>query len=230
MWAMWMTRVSYAINGESTEFNPVYLQSYLGAIGWKKELVSLVQDHLETSGEGISQVFADERLGGIQNALEKLGMLYLGEEIIEQEACGSTSMSQLLAKFHLYHWLYDCVACLDAIACLLNSKYKIESPRKVAMNKPFIELLAKESESLSRLIEKNYDWMQELKRMRDKVIHRESPLITGGGAGPSLFMDFERMFDPSLDLNRVDAPKMVQEYTQKIDWIVTEILRAVMDL
>lgn len=223
-----MTEVTYAIKGESTEFNPVYVQSYLGAIGWNRELVSLIQNHLETSGEGMSRVFADARLGGIQNTLEKLGMIYLGKELMDQEARGSTSMGQLLTKFHLYHWLYDCVACLDAVACMLNATHRLDSTRKVAMNKTFIELLAKKNESLSRLIKENYGWMKELKRMRDNVIHRESPLITGGGAGPSLYMDLARVLGPNLDLDRLDATKIVQEYTQRIDWMVVEILRGMM--
>jgi len=212
-------QLSYTIEDEPTEYIPGYGQSYPCMIKVDPDIISRIWDHQIQLGRNVSDRVVD--------IIEKYGMVHLDKEFMEQDD-RTESLNQELVKFHLYHWLYDCVASLDAVACLLNSKLGVlENPRHVAMNSSFIEKLKKKNLSIGTLLSEEFLWMKELKEMRDCIIHREGRLVVGGGTEPCVVIDFNRAFVKGIPLHRKRIQETTEKYTKKLDAFVERILSIV---
>ena len=223
-----MARVCYEIKSSEAGWNSLYQQSYLGEIGWNEDLLSKVSDSLVTTDKFGQKVFGGELFDSVTNSIERLGMLYLGREFLSQEVRNFTGLGQMLLKFHLYHWLFDSIACLDSLARILNAKYELRvPPRQTSLNRSFITRLSVKNKELSRHLEKEYKWIEDLMRMRSTIIHREGRLITGGGQEPCFVWDFARAFHPEVDLNRVELSDLVDGFMVKIDALCLDILSVV---
>ena len=223
-----MARVCYEIKSSEAGWNPLYQQSYLGEIGWNEELLKKVSDSLTISDKYGQKMFAGELYESVIDTIEKLGMLYLGRELLGQEIRNFTGLSQMLLKFHLYHWLYDSIACLDSLARILNARFELKiAQRRVGLNRKVIGDLSVKNKELSRFLEKELGWIDDLKSMRSTVIHREGRLITGGGQEPCIVWDFKRAFVPNVDLNRVKLPDLVDEFMVKIDALCLEVISSI---
>jgi hypothetical protein len=223
-----MVRMCYEIRSSEAEWNPIYQQSYLGEIGWNDALLERVVGSLMSVDIRGNKVLAGELFNSIVDSIERLGMLYLGQELLAQQSTKYTGLSQVLLKFHYYHWLYDSVACLDSLARILNARFDLRVPLKeVSLNRRLVNLLSPKDEDLFRFLEKEYEWIEELKDMRSTIIHREGRLITGGGSEPCLVMDFNRMFAPDIDLKRARLPNLVTEFMVKIDALCLRIISTV---
>ena len=185
-------------------------------INVNSQLVSRIFDRRTQLGRGIHEK--------VRDIIEKYGMVNLDKAFMEQNI-GSDSLSQELVKFHLYHWLYDCVATLDAAACLFNLKFSVrDDPRHVAMNKPFIDSLKEKSPKTSAFLNKEFSWMKQLKDMRDSIIHREGRLIVGGYSDPCVVIDINRFFVKDLPLHRQRVPEITEDYMKRLDAFIENIL------
>jgi len=209
-------QIAYTIHDEQ-EYVSGYGQSYLANLGWNRDLVSRISDHRSRVGARITD--------GVVDIVEKLGLVRLDQEFMEQDVA---RMDQMRVKLHLYHWLYDCVACLDSVAWLLNSKYDVSDKRwEVAMNPRFIKGLTSKDGIIGVFLSSEYQWMKELKKMRDVIIHGEGRLITGGGSESCYVLDMSRALVRGLPLHRVMVPDMNREYLDKLDRFVESILKTV---
>mgnify|MGYP005622081205 CR=1 FL=1 len=189
-----------------------------------------MSDSLVQTDRHGNRVFGGELHASVANSIERLGMVYLGREILTQEVHNFTGLSQILLKFHLYHWLYDSVACLDSLARVLNVLLDLGiAPREVNLNRRFIGILESRQKELSRVIDKEYVWIEDLRNMRSTIIHREGRLITGGGQEPCFVWDFQRAFNPNIDLNRVKLPDLVDEFMPKIDFLCHMVISEVLE-
>jgi hypothetical protein len=223
-----MVKISYEIKASETGWNPLYQQSYLGQLGWNKELLERVSESLVSTDKFGNSVLGGELFDSVVDSVEKLGMLYLGREFLTQESSQFTDISQMMVKFHYYHWLYDSIACLDALARILNAEFSLRIPLKeLSFNRRLVRLLSSKDEDLCRFLEEQYEWIADLRNMRSAIIHREGRLITGGGQGPSLVMDYSRMFTPHIDLGRVRLPNLLDEFLVKIDTLCSRIISTV---
>lgn len=209
-------QVSYTLKDEPEEFLHGYGQTYPAMIKVDSELVTRIFDRRTQLGPGISEKVVD--------IIEKYGMVNLDTEFMEQDSI-KDSLNQELVKFHLYHWLYDCVATLDAVACLFNLKFSVrENPRHVAMNKKFISDLKERSPNIGDLLSKEFGWMKQLKDMRHCIIHREGRLVVGGGTEPCIVIDFNRAFVKDLPLHRRRIQEMTEEYMGRFDAFIEKVL------
>ncbi|MFY9606104.1 MAG: hypothetical protein WAS24_05180 [Thermoplasmata archaeon] len=223
-----MARICYEIKSSEAGWNPLYQQSYLGEIGWNEEMLKRVSDSLIATDKFGQKVFSGELYESVIDSIEKLGMLYLGREMLNQEIRNFTGLSQILLKFHLYHWLYDSIACLDSLARVLNARFELRVARRsVSLNRRFINNLSAKNTELTQSLEKEFEWIDDLKSMRSTVIHREGRLITDGGREPCFVWDFKRAFEPNVDLSRVKLPDLVDEFMVKIDALCLKVISSV---
>ncbi len=182
-------------------------------------LISRVWDKRNRLGARISDKIVD--------SVEKYAMANLDKAFMEQDS-GTESLNQELVKFHLYHWLYDCVATLDAIACLFNMRFGVlQNSRSVSMNDKFIRNLEERSQETGAFLRGEFGWMKELKDMRDCIIHREGRLVVGGGLEPLVVIDFSRALVRGLPLHRQRISETTNRYSMKLAEFVQEILRKV---
>ena len=211
--------VSYTIEGEPTEYISGLGQSYATMLRVPLVLVSRIWDRRTQLGGDVSDRIVD--------IIEKYGMAHLDKEFMEQDARPNPPNQELI-KFHLYHWLYDCVASLDSIACLLDLRFGVfKNPRDVYLNKDFIERLKKKDLSTGTLLSEESDWIMELKEMRSCIIHREGRLVVGGGTEPCVVIDFSRAFVRGIPLHRQNILQTTGKYTKKLDAFVEKILLVV---
>jgi len=212
-------QLSYTIEDEPAEFIPGYGQSYRSMIKINPDIISRIWDHRLALGSNVSDRVID--------IIEKYGMAHLDKEFMEQDA-KNESLHQEMVKFHLYHWLYDCVASLDAIACLLNIKFGVlRNPIQVAMTWDFIGELKMKDQSIGTLLSEEFHWMDELKKMRHCIIHREGRLVVGGGTEPCVVIDFSRGLVRGLPLHRERIQEITEKYTIKLDAFMERILSVI---
>lgn len=206
----------------------MYQQSYLGNLDWNTNLLERVSENLIKTDRFGNEVLGGELFDSVVDTIEKLGMLYLGRDLLSQDSRRCSSMGQMMVKFHYYHWLYDSVACLDAAARVLNARFDLGVPKKkISFNRRLVELILKKDQSLFNFLDTQRQWIDELKAMRSAVIHRESRLVTGGGKEPTLVMDYARLFTPTVDLNRVMLPSLLDEFLNKIDAVCVRVISSV---
>jgi len=220
-----METITYDFDTKEVEWNPSYRQSYLNKIGWNDELLARISNMLITKDEFGNEIFRQEVFNPVTDTIEKLGMLYLGRDMIAQDIRRFTDLGQTLVQFHLYHWFYDSVACLDSLACLLNAHLKLDlDTRQIRLDKMFLKILKKSGSELAKTIEEDLVWIKELGDTRNSIIHREGRVVTGGGPEPCLMMDFQRMFTPTFDLNRVRIPNILDDYLKKVDALCLRVI------
>jgi hypothetical protein len=211
-------QISYAIHDEQ-EYVSGYGQSYLAHLLWNRDLVSGLEERRSQLGGRIYE--------GVVDVVEKLGLVHLDQAFLDQDI-HSVQTNQLLIKLHMYHWLYDSVACLDSVACILNSKFEIiQDVTRVGMNPRFIESLTSKDPSIGAFLSSEYGWMKELKDMRNTIIHRERRLVTGGGTEPCIVLDLNRAFIKGLPLHRARIPDVNREFTDKLNVFIEKALRIV---
>ena len=212
-------QVLYTLKDEPEEFLHGYGQTYPAMINVDSRLVTRIFDKRNQLGMGVYHKVVD--------IIEKFGIVNLDRKFMEQDSRKDIP-NQELVKFHLYHWLYDCVATLDAVACLFNMKFSVrDDPRQVAMNKRFISDLKEKSRDSASLLNREFSWMNEIMIMRHCIIHREGRLVAGGGTQPCIVIDFGRAFVRDLPLHRKRIPDVTEEYMPKFDAFIEKVLSEV---
>lgn len=220
-----MTKVCYEIRASGAQWNPLYQQSYLYEIGWNAGLLKRVSDALISRDALGNEVFTGELFESVVDTIDKLGMLYLGQELLAQEINRPSGPNQTLIKFHFYHLLYDCVACIDSLARIMNAKFDLGLPaRGISFNNEFLGALSLKDEQFSRSIVGELVWTQELREIRNTIIHREGRMITDMGDNACVFMDFGRMLERGFSLNKVKLPDLMDGFILRIDALCLKVI------
>lgn len=120
----------------------------------------------------------------ISDLLDKLGFLYFARDqikIIENSRPQWEPISVMSVKYHIYNFIFDCKAFLDALASLLNYHFNLGlHAGNIDFNKPkFTQKLVNKNAELSKAIEKNSEWIHELNEWRINLIHRHGILVFG---------------------------------------------------
>lgn len=121
----------------------------------------------------------------ISDLLEKLGFLYFARDQIkniENSRPHWEPIGVMSVKYHVYNFIFDCKAFLDALAGLLNYHFNLgfrEGSRLDFNKREFRQKLASTNAELSRAIEKHLEWIRELSDWRIKLIHRHGILVFG---------------------------------------------------
>lgn len=124
---------------------------------------------------------------GIIDICEKIGFLHLAlEYIVEIEEKGA---GQRLAKYHFYNFIYNCKACLDSIAVLLNHQLNLGfSGGKVDFRNMSFVLKLQQAGVFTKDVWKKFgQWIARIIEYRDAIIHRVGVpvLFVGNGPPPS---------------------------------------------
>ena len=108
----------------------------------------------------------------LKDMLDKLGFLYLSsDKIIE-------NIKELhFCKYYLYNFIFDCKSLLDTIAGLINHHYQIvtqlKERSKIDLKRgQFIEEIKKFNNKLGEEISENKNWINDIVKWRDQLIHR----------------------------------------------------------
>lgn len=120
----------------------------------------------------------------ISDSLEKLGFLYFARDQIkniENSRPRWEPISVISVKYHIYNFIFDCKAFLDALGSLLNYHFNLGlSKGDIDFNKSkFRQILASKNMELSKAIEEHLKWIKELSDWRIKLIHRQGILVFG---------------------------------------------------
>lgn len=120
----------------------------------------------------------------ISDLLEKLGFLYFARDQIKNTENSKPHwepIGVMSAKYHIYNFVFDCKAFLDALAGLLNYHFNLGlSKGDIDFNKPKLrQRLTGKNADLSKVIQKHSGWIRELNEWRINLIHRHGILIFG---------------------------------------------------
>jgi len=213
------------IEEQQIDYTMLYGDSYLVHIGWNRDLLERIKKSKLLMDPGSGLIKDIPFFEGVTNVLEKLGILYLDDELLKQEI-PAEEIRQYLIQFHFYHWLYDSVACLDSIAILLNAKYKTKKPQEVKLNESFVGEIKKKDERIANLIEPELVWIKELRKdMRNIIMHCEGRIISGGGKNePCYLVAPLRLLQRNVPLNRVEVVEIIDKYMPGIDCLTKETL------
>jgi len=119
----------------------------------------------------------------IIDSFGKLGFLFLSRDEINK-VNGKIRGSHLYVYYHLYNFIYDCKAYLDAVAVMLNDFYKIGRTKGDIdfQHGDFRDAVIRKAPKLKKIIKQNIKWFDEVVKWRTALIHKFSaPLGTPQG-------------------------------------------------
>jgi len=159
--------------------------SYAWRIGYKPEAFERLEKALVIVEQDPDSEFAkklivrDRALAEqIMDSYGKLGFLFLSRDYIRQ-VNGKHPLAHIYVSYHLYNFIYDCKAFLDAVAVMLNDFYLVGKTRGYIDFKHELfrgEIIEKEPK-IEKIIRKHEDWFVTVSNWRDKLIHRFSTTI-----------------------------------------------------
>lgn len=168
-----------------------YITSYAWEVEYKpKCVVELARMLLNHKGETLVKR-EPYHVDAIQNALEKLGYMFLAKAEIEKIDLRRQEFRAYGVRFHVYityhawNFLIACKATLDAISGLLNKEYKLGYAKGHIDLKHdfFFGKLKRKNEELWRRIGEYREWIKEISMLRDHFIHRRGLIAVPSGSG-----------------------------------------------
>ena len=115
----------------------------------------------------------------IHDSYGKLGFLFLSRDYI-RKVNGKHPLAHIYVSYHLYNFIYDSKAFLDALAVMLNDFYSIGEAKGVWIDlkhKPFREKVIKKEARLEKIMRRYENWFSIVANWRNKLIHRFSTTI-----------------------------------------------------
>ena len=105
---------------------------------------------------------------------EKIGFLYLALDYIKQLEGEGKRYNWRLIKYHFYNFVYDCKACLDSIAVLLNHQLNLgfKGGNRDFRKTEFRRALEKKSTFFKDFSSKFSSWCDGIIEYRDRIIHQ----------------------------------------------------------
>ena len=159
-------------------FNFLYGQSYLHNLGIELKLLDELESLFIIEKEDAQiQVRHDYRVQTqcVIDISEKIGFLYLALDYIKQlEVKGDYMPTHRLIKYHFYNFVYDCKACLDSIAVLLNHQLDLgfKGGNRDFRKMKFRRALEKKSAFFKDFSSKFGSWCDAVIEYRDRIMHR----------------------------------------------------------
>ncbi len=116
---------------------------------------------------------------------EKMGLLYLALDYIK--GCEHAPYSSRLVKYHFYSFVFNCKACLDSMAVLLNNQLKLgfKGGKRDFRNGQFRQVMEIKSKFLKGFTNRFGSWCDNIITYRDRIIHQIGVPVFKAGAGPS---------------------------------------------
>jgi len=169
----------------NTEFSALCGYSYAWQVGYKPEaferlekILFIVED--DPDSDFAKKLIVKDRtlVEQIQDSYGKLGFLFLSREYI-RKINGKHPLAYIYVSYHLYNFIYDCKAFLDAVAVMLKDFYSIGKIKgDIDFKwKPFRDEIIKKEPKLKKIIRKHQDWFITVAKWRDDLIHRFSTSI-----------------------------------------------------
>lgn len=111
----------------------------------------------------------------VRNMLTKIGFMMFSRDLLKESIKGK----QISTHYHLSSFIFNSKAYLDAISNMLNLHYGIcaENAFIDIQKKSFRDKLRNKNQTLTKEIEKQLDWIDNVVSWRTEMIHRKSPLI-----------------------------------------------------
>jgi hypothetical protein len=108
----------------------------------------------------------------------KLGFLFLSRDCIS-DVNGKVPLSHMYVSYHLYNFVYDCKAFLDAVAVMLNDIYSIgrDGGDIDLKHCSFRADIMKAEPRLATTINRHKQWFLTVACWRDHLIHRGSTIV-----------------------------------------------------
>ena len=105
---------------------------------------------------------------------EKIGFLYLALDYIKQLEGRGERYNWRLIKYHFYNFVYDCKACLDSIAVLLNHQLNLgfKGGKRDFREGKFRGALETKSKFFKDFSSKFGSWCDAVIEYRDRIIHQ----------------------------------------------------------
>ncbi len=118
----------------------------------------------------------------IIDSFGKLGFLFLSRDEI-RKVNGKIRGSHLYVYYHLYNFIYDCKAYLDAVAVMLNDFYHIEEKKgRIDLQKGFKDKVVDKDPKYEKIMKQYTKWFDEVTKWRNALIHKFSvPIGTPQG-------------------------------------------------
>jgi hypothetical protein len=170
----------------SVEYSFLCGYSYAWQAGYKPKAFTRLEKLLFSEKPDHNSDFAKELIvkdrvlvRQIGDSYGKLGFLFLSRDYI-RKVNGKHPLAHIYVSYHLYNFIYDCKAFLDALAVMLNDSCSIGETIGVRIDlkrKPFREKIIQREAKLEKVIRKHEDWFGVVAAWRDDLIHRFSTTI-----------------------------------------------------
>lgn len=148
----------------------LYGQSYLQNLGIELKFLDELENLFIRRSKEKIHVRRDYRVQTecIIDISEKIGFLYLALDYVKQLD------SEILIKYHFYNFVYDCKACLDSIAVLLNHQLNLgfKGGERDFRHGKFCRALETRSTYLKDFSSKFGSWCNAIIEFRKRIIHQ----------------------------------------------------------
>lgn len=225
------------------KYNILYGQSYLLNLGIKLKYLDELESHFVNRTKKGILIKRDFRFQTqcVTDISEKIGFLHLSLDYIKQyEGKGGFNFRSI--KYHFYNFVYNCKACLDSIAVLLNHQLNLgfKGGNRDFRKSIFINKLQAKSGYFKDFKSRFGKWCENIIDYRDRIIHTIGvPVFKAGPGHPSKgwkpylkhfvpkkaisFMDIK----PGVPLERVEIITFCNETIEKMMDIVERALTEV---
>ena len=167
-------------------YNILYGQSYLLNLGIKLKFLDEFESLFVVKGEKRIHHLPDYRVQTecVMDISEKIGLLYLAFDYIK--GCEHAPYSSRLIKYHFYSFVFNCKACLDSMAVLLNHQLKLgfKGGKRDFRNGQFRQVIETKTTFLKDFSNRFGSWCDGIIAYRDRIIHQIGVPIFKAGAGP----------------------------------------------
>ena len=218
-------------------YNFLYGQSYLLNLGIELKFLDELESLFIVKKEKRIQFRRDYRVQTqcVMDISEKIGFLYLALDYIKQLE-GKGGYNFRLIKYHFYNFVYDCKACLDSIAVLLNHQLNLgfKGGKRDFREGKFRRALERKSTFFKDFSSKFGSWCDAVIEYRDRIIHQIGVPVFQAAAGhpdeawkPSLPHCIPKKAISSIDIYIVSGKKL--EYVEIVSFCEDSV-KKIMDI
>src|SRR3989344_788821 len=154
--------------------------SYLHVANYNPNSLVKLENALTTLEKDVIIMEDLDLISLTNNMIIKIGFMLLAKEYLRKNK--KRRNNHIIGTYHIFNFIYDTKAFLDAVSMLLNQYYRLGySKGNIDLKKEsFLNSLNKKSPKLKNEIEKHHAWIKEVILWRESVIHRLSPIILTG--------------------------------------------------
>lgn len=194
----------------------LYGQSYLLNLGIKLKFLEEFESLFIVKDEKRIHYLPDYKVQTecIMDISEKIGFLYLALDYIK--GCEHEHNSRL-TKYHFYTFVFNCKACLDSMAVLLNHQLKLgfKGGKRDFRNGQFRQAIETKSTFLRDFSNRFGSWCEGIINYRDRIIHQIGVPVFITGPGPPEKLGAFSYCVPKKPKSQIDIVKR----TKKLDHV-----------